>query len=97
MNEKQSASQIRLIDHAVELTTRRLAGDPIAQAEAIARHYASHAQLAFTMLRLIESVRRYSGSGVPAVNEVIQSMAGQIKSAHLHDFGLFLDWVSPVE
>jgi NADH:ubiquinone oxidoreductase subunit E len=75
--------------HAVDLTIRRLAGDPLAQAEAIARHYTAHAHSAMCLLKLIQSTR---GQLTPAVREVIQLMVAQIQAGHLHDLGLYLDW-----
>ncbi len=72
------------------LAYERLKRLPEMQAEIIAKHYAAHATLALTLLKLIQA-RRYSDN--PSVfNSEIAYCMNQIKRNHQYDFGIELEW-----
>lgn len=92
-NEESAVSQ-RYKQELGNLARHRLAICPDYQAEAIARHYASHATLALELLKPVE-LRRQSAvfhGDDNSLNHTIEMLVGQIKNNHWHDFGIELDW-----
>jgi len=94
ISDYPTASQVNAIQHHVDITKGRLANDTLAQAEAIANHYVAHAHIAQQLRKLVEMSRRCKSCCAPGVDQVIDFMVAQIKSGHLHDLGLFLEWGS---
>ena len=62
---------------------------PHAQAEAIAQHYLSHLCIA-KQLEKVLSIARYDRS--PEVMGVIEYEIALIKTNHIHDLGIALEW-----
>lgn len=70
-----------------------LGKDEIQQAEAIARHYVAHAQIALQALRLIELRQQYEQHlGRNPLNSTISRLIETIKSNHARDLGIELEW-----
>lgn len=75
------------------LKYRMLSEHPQAQAEAIARHYLAHTNLALDLLNIIE-VKRLAptGAGTTSSDDAIRYLVDEIKQGHAHDLGIQLDW-----
>lgn len=56
----------------------------------IVRHYAKLAQIAVQAAKLIEM--QESGCESPELDEAIDYVVRQLKTNHLHDFGIELEW-----
>lgn len=62
---------------------------PQARAEAIARHYVAHANVALQMLHLIEFLKgKHNNDG----SEILSRMVRDIVERHETDLGIKLDW-----
>lgn len=85
-DREQALSQIERLQ-----TRHRLSRYPQTQAEAIARHYVSMAQNALFLMRAIDEVR-YHELDQPQNMEAIEMVVNKIKSAHLKDLGIELEW-----
>ena len=90
MNEK-TATQIRLDADKARLSYSMLRADPQAQAEAIARHYIAHAQMALQIVKLLDA-KKIIGDPNPAIDEIVEFQVKQIKANHWADFGIALEW-----
>jgi hypothetical protein len=89
----KSHSELQQDRIAVDLATRRLAGEPALQAIAIARFIVSHTKLAQQILLLLQEQSKCSGCGcVPAATEIVETMTNYIKRNALHDLGIALEW-----
>lgn len=66
---------------------------PVRRCEIIAHHYASHAALAQTLSRIIESAR---GQESESINDCILYLYDQLRNNYLHDFGIEPNWNLPV-
>ena len=75
------------------LKYRMLSEHPQAQAEAIARHYLAHTNLALDLLNIIE-VKRLAptGAGTTSSDDAIRYLVDEIKEGHARDLGIQLDW-----
>lgn len=73
-------------------TVHRLAKYPSAQAEALARHYLSMAQIAKDLKWLVDQERYAPEVMVAGGEECILMLTNQIKEAHLKDLGIELKW-----
>lgn len=62
----------------------------MAQIEAIARHYAAHAQSALDLLAIVD-LSKY-GPLKGNATEIARHLADQLKTAHAHDLGIELKW-----
>jgi len=67
-----------------------LARWPICQPEAIANHYLSHLAIAKQLDKAIKMARH--GEGFVACNELIEYEIALIKTNHLCDLGIALEW-----
>ncbi len=89
MNEK-TASQSRYETAHAQRAHALLATRLEYQAEAIANHYTAHALVALHLKRAVAERQRHGPSD--GRDRFIEILLNQIKSAHLHDFGIPLEW-----
>lgn len=86
----QSASATRYEAELTRLGFARMQSiDPIQQAEAIAKHYASHALAAMEILRIIQARGRTPSE---ICDEAIDYLIEGIKRDHRTTFGIELKW-----
>ena len=84
------ASQVHYEMALRKIAYYKLSKYPEFQAEAIAKHYVAHAMIALQLLKLTEN-RRHDESAQD-LEYLIKMLVDQIKTNHLHDFGIELDW-----
>jgi len=90
----KTASQVRYEKAVQEMAKERFWKHPETLPEAIAKHYCAHAMIALELAQLIK-LRRSQWRHDPEVNKLIEHMAEQIKTNHVHDFGTeLIDTVS---
>lgn len=83
-----TASQTNYEEACREVAFRNMEQSPLRQqAEKIARHYLAHAEVAKTIMSVIETVEPCEAS-----DQLLAHLVGLIKSNHLHDFGIALEW-----
>lgn len=96
MNTKNETpeSAKRYTQQCAEMALIRLnRSTPEDQARAIAVHYTSMATVALSLQRLINSSE--GRTATPETALAIQRLSEVIRTQHLHDFGIELEWRSP--
>jgi len=80
--------------HLAELAHRRFYQHPETEPHAIAKHYAAHALLALRLLDYIDAREEayWSGGDVRTFDDAILHAVQLIKTNHLADFGIQLEW-----
>ena len=92
--EQRSISEIRMEEERRLMAYYHMSkSSPIQRAEAIAKHYVVHANLAMNLLKLLEMARHHGCPGDSMY--AAKMMVDQITSDHMHDFGIKLEWPLP--
>jgi hypothetical protein len=74
----------------MERSRHTLAGNPLLQADALARHYTSCVTTAIQLRELVE-MSKLSG-GNDQTSNAIQILIEKLKKSHREDLGLELEW-----
>lgn len=85
-----SETTIRHHEQRGALVRQRLSESTEGQAEAIARHYIAHANIAENLLKMVEA-RKHTG-GYGELDRAIKMLTDEIKNNHWNDFGIALEW-----
>lgn len=90
----KTAAEIRLEQNILQSRFNLLSIAPHLQAEAIARHYLAHANIAKQMMQLVDIKSRRLVNGQERITAILEMLAEEIKTNHAHDFGIQLEWVN---
>jgi len=92
MSKEDSASATRYEQYVARLARENFYRHPESEAERIAVHYVSHAMIAFQLAEAVSMRRQFLYGSKPDLDAMILMLTKQIKTNHLHDFGIKLEW-----